>query len=200
MIPALPMQRCRRLMLSHTMAITTLPLLVSGSSFIVMALEALAKVKALLALFNTHTAGTGTGVHGLGGMALQVPSAVAITGGAIDGTPLGVTVRALANFTRTTEGLNTLAPALNAAQALDWTNGSSKLTVNGVNVLAFSNVGATGIASHVLDTSNHNNTTYPAAVLWGLGGKPSIAGRAMIALLTNDGGATVFGAVMWRAV
>ena len=172
----------------------------TGSSFIVIALEALAKVRNAIVNLAAHIAGTGTGVHGLGGMATQVPGAVAITGGAIDGTNIGVTVRALANFTRTTEALNTYAPAAGAGQALDWANGASKLTTTGVNVVSFANVGATGIASHVLDTANLVNTTFPAVVVWGAGGKPVVAGRALVALVTNDAGATVFAALMWRAV
>lgn len=171
-----------------------------GSSMIVIALEALAKAKKLITDLAAHIAGTGTGVHGLGSMATQAASGVAITGGAVNGTTIGATARSTAEFTRTTEDLNTYAPAASAAQAIDWAKGSSKLTTNGTNVLSFSNVPASGIASHVLETSNHNNTTYPAAVTWGLGGKPSIAGLAVVSLITIDGGTTVRGAVMWRAV
>jgi hypothetical protein len=43
-----------------------------------------------------------------------------------------------------------------------------------------------------------NSTTFPAAVTWGLGGKPSIAGKALISLVTLDGGTTVYAGVIWR--
>ncbi|MEO8101941.1 MAG: hypothetical protein ABI790_05410 [Betaproteobacteria bacterium] len=171
-----------------------------GSSFGILVIEAIAKVRKVIADLVAHLAGSGTGVHGLGSMSTQNANAVAITGGAVNAT-VGVTTRNLAEFTRTTEGRNTYAPTAAAAQAIDWALGSSLLTTNGVNVLSFANVPATGmIASHILDTSNHNNTTYPAAVDWGLGGKPGIAGRALVSLVTLDGGAKVFGGIIWRAV
>lgn len=171
-----------------------------ASGWIVLYLELLAKLYKVMADLTTHANATGAAVHGLGNMSTQAKTAVDIDGGTIDGTGIGITTRAEANFTRTTEGHQAYAPGAGAGQAIDWANGSTKLTNNGVNAATFSNVPATGVAGHVLDCSNFNNTTFPAAVDWGLGGKPSIAGRAVVSLLTNDAGAKVFGSVIWRAV
>ena len=172
-----------------------------ASGWLVLVLELLAKLYKVQADLTTHTTATGTAVHGLGNMSTQAKTAVDIDGGNVDGTAIGVTTRAEANFTRTTEDIPaTHVPGAGAGVTIDWAKGGSKLTNNGVNALTFNNVPAAGVAGHVLDCSNFNNTTFPAAVDWGLGGKPGIAGRAVVSLLTNDGGAKIFGTVMWRAV
>lgn len=171
-----------------------------GSGMYVMLLEVIAKLYKAQADLATHVAGAGTAVHGLGNMSTQAKTAVDVDGGNIDGTKIGINAREEANFLRTTEGVNIYAPGAGAGQAVDWMSGGSKLTNNGVNAVTFNNVPVAGVAGHVLDCSNFNNTTFPAAVDWGLGGKPGIAGRAVVSLITNDGGAKVFGTIMWRAV
>lgn len=172
---------------------------VASSSFVIV-LELLAKLYKAQSDLAAHIAAAGTAVHGLGNMATQAKTAVDIDGGSIDGTAIGVTTRAQANVTRGTEGHQAYAPGNNAAQPIDWANGSTKLTNNGVNAISFNNVPAAGLAGHVLDCSNFNNTTFPAEVDWGLGNKPNIAGRAVVSLITNDAGAKIFAVVMWRAV
>ena len=57
---------------------------------------------------------------------------------------------------------------------------------------------ASRVATHALYCTVFNSTTLPAAVTWGLGGKPSIAGKAVVSLVTYDGGTTVFAGIMWR--
>jgi hypothetical protein len=129
----------------------------------------------------------------------QAMSNLVATGGSINGTPVGGTTPAAGKFTRVVEVPNTYAPTAGAGVTVDWTNGGSTLTNSGTNVLTFSNVPA-GVAGHVLYCTNFNNTTFPAAVDWGVGGKSSIAGAALVSLTTFDGGATIKGSVMWEAV
>lgn len=131
----------------------------------------------------------------------QVFGAIDVNGGAIDGTPIGAASRAAADFTRITEELENFAPALNATQDVPWTNGVSQITANGSNTLTFSSVpAATYGASKTIYLSNLNSFTFPAAVNWGVGGKPSIAGACWVSLFSVDGGATIYATVVWQAV
>jgi hypothetical protein len=169
-----------------------------GSGFYVFVLELIAKVKKVVSDLATHIAATGA--HGVGTLAAQNDNAVDLNGGAIDGCDIGIAVRGKGDFTRVTEDHSAYAPGSNAGVTVDWSKGSSVVTNNGVNVLTFSNIPASGRAGLVLDVTNFNNTTFPAAVDWGLGGKPSITGAATIGLLTRDGGTTIRATVTWRAV
>lgn len=93
-----------------------------------------------------------------------------------------------------------LTPASNAGVTINWAIGASVVTVNGTNALTFSNVAATGnLATHSIYTTVFNSVTWPAAVTWGLGGIPSIAGGAWISLVSSNGGTNVFASVFWRA-
>lgn len=127
----------------------------------------------------------------LGTMAPQNNNAVDIRGGTIANTA--------GSFTRVIEEYNVYAPGSGAGQAVDWAKGGSKLTNNGTNLLSFSNIGS-GVQGHILTCSNFNNTSFPGSVDFGLGGKPSIAGAAVVSLTTFDGGTTVYASIMWRAV
>lgn len=171
-----------------------------GSGIYVFTLELIAKVKSIASSIAAHIAGTGTSVHGLGSMSTQSHTNIDADGGTIDGVTIGGAARCPLNATRVNEDHGALAPALNAGVTVDWSKGSTKITNNGTNVITFSNVPGGGLGGHVVDCSNLNSTTFPAAVDWGLGGKPSVAGRAVISLITNDGGAKVFATLMWRAV
>lgn len=153
----------------------------------------------LLGKVKTHIAATGAAVHGLGTMALQAASAVAITGGTVDGTDLGNTTQGKGTFTRVAEKLNTLTPGASAGVTVDWAFGASKITTNVLNAITFANIPAGG-AGHWIDVSNFNQVTWPAAVDWGVGGIQSIAGRAVVNLATDDSGTKVFGSIGWRAV
>lgn len=169
----------------------------ANSSLLSWLYEWVGKLKDLRTLYTAHAAATGTSAHGLGTMSTQAASAVAITGGAFNGT-VGATTPADGLFTRACEQFNTYTPGSGAAQALDWTKGGSSLTNSGSNTVSFSNVPASRVATHALYCTVFNSTTFPAAVTWGLGGKPSIAGKAVVSLVTYDGGTTVFAGIMWR--
>lgn len=161
--------------------------------------EWIGKLKALRTSYNAHAAATGASVHGLGTIATQAANSVALTGGTVNGASVGLTTAAEAQFTRACEQFNTYTPAAAAAQALDWAKGGSSLTNNGSNTVSFANVPASRIATHLLYCTAFNSTTFPAAVNWGLGGKPSIAGAAAVMLLTLDGGTTVLAGIVYRA-
>src|ERR1700687_1374251 len=101
---------------------------------------------------------------------------------------------------RVSEGNEALTPGAGAGATVNWGVGGSKLTNNGTNALTFSNIPATGLTGHLLDCSNLSTTTFPGATNWGVGGKPSINGRALVSMITNDGGTTVLATVIWQAV
>jgi hypothetical protein len=170
----------------------------NNSSLLSWLYEWIGKLKALRTAYNAHVAATGTAVHGLGSISTQAANSVAITGGSVNGAAVGTTTPAEGLFTRAAEQYNTYTPGSGAAQALDWAKGGSSLTNNGANTVSFSNVPASRVATHALYCSVFNSTTFPAAVTWGLGGKPSIAGKALVSLVTLDGGTTVYAGIMWR--
>ena len=169
----------------------------ANSSLLSWLYEWIGKFKDLRTLYTAHAAATGTAAHGLGTMSTQAASAVAITGGAFNGT-VGATTPAEGLFTRACEQYNNYTPGSGAGVALDWTKGGSNLTSNGANTLSFTNVPASRIATHALYCTVFNGATFPAAVTWGLGGKPSIAGKAVVSFVTYDGGTTVFAGIVWR--
>jgi len=162
----------------------------------------LGRVKTLSASYVAHAAASGTSVHGLSTLSTMLASAVAFTGGTIDGVSIGSTTPAVARFTRATEEINTLqTPSSNAAVALDWSKGNSRVTNSGTNAISFTNVAAAGLATHMVYVSNFNACTWPASLPngnWGAGGKPSFATAAWVALWSPDGGTTVYGAVAWK--
>jgi hypothetical protein len=169
----------------------------ANSSWLSWLYEWVGKFIALRTSFTAHAASSA--VHGLLGMAFQAASSVAITGGAVNAS-VGLTTPAEGLFTRASEQFNTYAPGASAGQALDWSKGGSNLTNNGTNAVTFTGISSARISTHLLRCSNLNLTTFPAAVTWGLGGKPSIAGQCSVMMVTTDGGTTVEASVVWRAV
>ena len=171
----------------------------NNSSLLSWLYEWIGKLKALRTSYNAHVALTGSSAHGLGTISTQAANSVALTGGTVNGASVGLTTPAEALFTRASEQFNTYAPGSGAAQALDWAKGGSSMTNNGSNTVSFSNVPSARVATHLLYCTVFNSTTFPAAVTWGLGGKPSIAGAAAVQLVTLDGGTTVLAGIVWRA-
>lgn len=170
----------------------------SHSSLLSWLYEWAGKLKALRTLYTAHAAATGTSVHGLGTISTQAANSVAITGGTISGASVGLSTPAEGLFTRAAEQFNTYTPSSGASQALDWAKGGSSLTNSGSNTVSFTNVPSSRVATHALYCTVFNSTTFPAAVNWGLGGKPSIAGKAVVSLVTLDGGTTVYAGIIWR--
>ncbi|MBK9704800.1 MAG: hypothetical protein IPO75_15905 [Betaproteobacteria bacterium] len=81
----------------------------ANSSLLSWLYEWIGKLKDLRTLYTAHAAATGTSAHGLGTMSTQAASAVAITGGAFNGT-VGATTPADGLFTRACEQFNTYTP------------------------------------------------------------------------------------------
>lgn len=77
------------------------------------------KVKGLVTSLATHAALTGTSAHGLGTLSTQAASAVAITGGAVDGATIGGTTPAAMHYT-SARGKKTALGSITGAQAIDW--------------------------------------------------------------------------------
>jgi len=154
-----------------------------------------------LAVLVAHLSGTGSAVHGLGTISTQNANAVAISGGAIDNTLIGGTTPAEGRFSRATEQFDTFVPTANQAVALNWAKGGATVTnpPSGSNILSFGSVVSNMIGTFSLFVSNFNNITWPASVTWGVSGKPSIAGAALVQLISFTGGTTVLAVVVWRA-
>lgn len=154
----------------------------------------------LVTNFNTHT-GLGVGsAHGTGSIAAQSAAAVAITGGTINGTTVGVTTRAEARFTRAIEEMNATISG-SGAQNVDWSKGGSYFSSTAAITFSFTNVPPNGfIGTHMLKVAHFDACTFPAAVDWGSGGKPTLGTNkaARVLLQTEDGGTTYAGSVYWR--
>lgn len=162
-------------------------------------MEHWAKLLRVVSGLAAHIANSGTAVHSLGTMSTQAASAVAITGGAIDGTDAGNTTRGKGSFTRVVEDLNTYTPGAGAGVAVDWAKGGSTITTNGTNAITFANVPA-GMAGHAIYIDNLNNVTWPGTMSWGLGGVPSIAGAVTVLVTTINGGTASRASIGWRNV
>lgn len=173
----------------------------NSGGFVNILLEVWGKcLKAVSDLAFHRTSSAGDADHALGTAAHANLNAMTISGGSVDATPIGGTTRAAGSFTRVAEALNTYTPGASAGVSVDWGSaGSSKITRNGTNAITFANI-PTGTAGHVVDVDNLNGVTWPASVDWGVGGVPSIAGRALVTLTTNDAGTKVFASISWRAV
>lgn len=161
----------------------------------------LARIKKVITDLAAHTAATGTSVHGLGSMSTQAASSVAITGGSANNTAIGASTPNTGDFTRANESCGTeTVSGVNAGVTVSWAVGASTMTNNGTNALTFSNVPAAGrMATRAIRVSNLNNTTFPAAVTWGAGGKPSISTTCWVTMWTVDGGTTVYASAVWNA-
>jgi hypothetical protein len=74
-----------------------------GSGAIVLLMETWAKTLKATSDLAAHVAATGVSVHGLAGMAIQSPSAIAVTGGTEDGVDHGQTTPGKGDFKRARE-------------------------------------------------------------------------------------------------
>lgn len=160
----------------------------NAGGIVAFLLYLLGKVKSILTTLTTHTGTTGTGVHGLGGMSTQPASAVAITGGTIDGVALGYTyargkVVNLGNMTGTVN--------------VDWSAGDIFVgTVTGNTTLTETNrPGNAGLTlpggSLTLRLTNPGAFTFawPAAWKWPAGVAPTrtVSGLDLYEAFCDDG-------------
>lgn len=178
-----------------------------GASFLIIAMEALAKVRKAITDLAAHIAGTGSGVHGLGSVSTQAASAVALTGGTINGTAIGGTTPAAVDATRVREAFVDAGTIAGGGTAtLDWSAAShfalTAPTSTASFTIAFSNLPASGKSQGVtIEIINGGRTgggaiTYPANAKWigGVATKPAdssleTSGRNLFAVVTRDGGA-----------
>lgn len=126
---------------------------------------ALGRLKALWTSFTAHAAATGAAVHGLASMAIQAASAIAVTGGTIDGTTIGVTTPAHVN------GLTFKGSAINLGSSnttvnIDWALGDYfYVTATGTGIkFTFTNLPASGRAQGI--TLEVNWATFTATTPW----------------------------------
>jgi hypothetical protein len=95
----------------------------TGAGGFLARVEALyGRVLANVSNFAAHIAAVGTAVHGLGSIATQAFSAVALTGGAIDGTAIGGTTPAAVTG-QTFKGVVVNLGNLSGATVIDWSLG-----------------------------------------------------------------------------
>jgi hypothetical protein len=150
----------------------------------------------------TATSINGVAITGSGPLAVGSGGTLgtaAFTAASLYALVAGQTFTGAVRATRLSEEINTFTPGSGAGVAVDWSKGGSTITNNGTNLLSFSNI-PSGVAGHTLRVSNLNNTTFPAAVDWGVNGKPSIAGAATVVLVTMDSGTTIWAGIQHRAV
>jgi hypothetical protein len=148
------------------------------------------------AVFRVNTSVTNLAAS-LGTMSTQSASAVSITGGMIIGANLY-------NVSRVTESINTiLTGTLNQTYTLNLSYGSTFIqSSNGTNPIAITNQDQSGGVLHshfIIIGGGFNNLTWPGAVQWGLGGKPSIpTGVVMLSLIVTGGGTSYYASIYYR--
>jgi hypothetical protein len=167
--------------------------------------EWVGKFKALRTLFTAHNGGAvGTYHSGVGTIASQAANSVTITGGSVNGTAVGTSAAAEGLFTRACEQFNSggvYSPSSGASVAVSWLKGGSSIVNSGTNAITFADIPASRIATHMVYCTVFNSCTWPSTgtpVDWGLGGKPSIAGKAIVSFVSIDGGSTVKAGIYWR--
>lgn len=145
----------------------------NASGMLTFVMYLLGKVKAAVTSLAAHIAATGTAVHGLGAMATQSPSAVAVTGGSVGGVVLDYTIARgkvinLGNMTGTVN--------------LDWSTGdifvgtvTGNLTLTESNRPGHATVGNLPGGSLTLCLTNPGAYTlaWPAAWKWPSGVAPT---------------------------
>jgi hypothetical protein len=177
----------------------------ANSSMLSWLWEWIGKLKSLRTSYNAHVAAAGTAVHGLGSMSTQAASAVAVTGGTINGTTIGATTQAMGTFLSARE--KHVAATFGAPTTIDWSAGGSFDTTasgSGAVTLAFSNLPATGFGVSItwdLTNGGLRTWTFPASVKWAGGVAPTLtsAGRDILQFYTRDGGTTVHGFLASKA-
>lgn len=131
----------------------------------------------------------------------QATSALAATGGSMDGVTIGASNPAAATLSRLNQQTTSYTPGANAGVAIDWSKGSSSITTNGTNAITFTAVpaGANLMCDHFVMLDTFNNVTWPLSVNWGVSGRPSIAGAAWVSLVTRNAGTSFGASIFWRA-
>lgn len=168
--------------------------------------ELFAKFKALRTAYNAHAAGTGSAVHGLGTISTQAANNVAITGGAIDNTPIGNTTRALGTFLQARE-VHASTSFAAPTTTVPWNDRASTditATGSGAVALAFSNLPASGIAASMvvrIVNGGLRSWTWPTGTRWAGGAAPTLttSGTDVVVFFTADAGTNYYASVFGKA-
>lgn len=181
----------------------------NSGGFSAILLEVWTKCLRVVAGVAAHIAATGTAVHGLGSMSTQAASAVAVTGGAIDGTALGATTPANVDATRVREKANDYGTLTSVAGAssialeadkyghMAFTPPATTTDTVAITVTGIAASGRTqGFLLEIINgrRSANGKITYPAnAKFIGSGVKPDdttlqLAGRDFYSVTIRDGG------------
>jgi len=170
----------------------------ANSSLLSWLYEWIGKFKDLRTLFTTHNGGAvGTYHSGVGTIASQAASAVAITGGTIKGTTIGGTgasEAALATYLNTQETYVPLAGTSGTIN-MDLSTGSwFRIAPSGGYTPTPTNWPTTGFTSSIiLEISNGTGKalTLPAGASWGNAGAPTFSANTdYIQIISRDGGST----------
>lgn len=181
----------------------------NSGGFITLVMELWTKVLRGVASLASHTAATGTSVHGLGSMSTQAASGVAVTGGSINGTTVGLTTPAAVRATRVAEAFTDLGSIADAGTAtMDLSLGSHfamtpSSTTSHTMTVAVSNPPASGQSQgFIFEIINGRRSadakiTWPAAFKW-VGGSATrpldtaleLSGRNLFSAVVRDGGTT----------
>lgn len=177
--------------------------------FVNVLLEVWAKELRLVSGLAAHIAATGTSVHGQGTLSTQNANAIAVTGGTINGTSVGLTTPALSRFLRVLEAFVDLgAIGAGATATMDLSAASHfamtpSATTADLMTIAVSNPPASGqTQGFMFEIINGRRSadakiTWPAAFKW-VGGSATrpldtaleLAGRNLFSGVTRDGGTT----------
>ena len=157
----------------------------------------LKKVKDAVATTTAHVAATGAAVHGLGTISTQSAGAVAITGGAINGTPIGATTPSTGNFSTVRSKLVNLG-SISGAVSVDWAAGDYFFaTLTGNTTFTWSNLPSGVLGAITMEITNPGASTnpFPAGTKWPSGTVPTrtVTGVDLFEFYCRDG-ATVRGA------
>lgn len=140
--------------------------------------EIFGKLLGLRTTVTNHTGATGTAVHGLGSMAIQSASAVAITGGS-------------ASLTYEREAIITLG-SISASTAVNWSSGGHATVTAGAAgaAITFSNLPSGVVGYMTFEITNGATATTLFSGLKNAGGVApvfSAAGRDILVLMCRDG-------------
>lgn len=179
-----------------------------GGGWIAKLMQLWGKLTKVITDYTAHAAATGTGAHGLGTMSTQAASAVAITGGTINGATIGASTPADVDAKRVREDFHdygsigdgaTVTLELDKYAAFAFT--PSATTSHTVTVATSGDPASGKYQSWQLEIVNGQRSadakiTWPAAFKWvgGSGTRPpdntlELAGRNLFGLSTRDGGA-----------
>lgn len=177
-----------------------------GSFVLAMLVKCISEARDAYGNLSSHSALTGTAVHGLGTMSTQTASAVAITGGTINNATIGATTPALATF-RGVREVHTGVAFGGATTNLDLSGSASfaiTATGTGAAALTVTNPPPTSFLytfALILTNGGLRTWTWPTGTKWAGGAAPTLtaAGLDILTFTTYDGGTSWIGSLYGKA-